>query len=117
MCVKSIWTRANAAEMSDPGTFSRLSSFQSSMCTFTSMEPTRPRVSNPTIYGNIRTGRYWLEHPSGLIDVTAENAEPDQVKDSSLEPSADRLEFDVVGDRRVRLSTEKCALVVIDMQK
>jgi len=93
------------------------------------MEPARPPVSKPTVYGNAKAGKFWVEYPSGLIDITAEHPpafESTHEGVSSVvyaedvkEPPASQpneLEFSAQGDRRVRLDTKKTALVVIDMQ-
>jgi len=81
------------------------------------MEPTRPKVSKPTVFGNVKSGNFWVEYPSGLIDITTKHPITSGSENEEPELKPEELEFAVQGDRRIRLSPEKTAVVVIDMQK
>jgi len=76
----------------------------------------RPRVTNRSTYGN--PSNFWVEYPSGLIDVTREHANyaPEDKSSSPQDPAAQELDLDVQGDRLLRVSTAKTAMVIIDMQ-
>ena len=79
----------------------------------------RPRVGQTTIFGNSASGRFWVEYPSGLIDITSSRPSEVTSDGNAREPkiSSHELEFDVQDDRKIRLNVHKSALVVIDMQK
>ncbi|KAG8679768.1 hypothetical protein FRC08_016750, partial [Ceratobasidium sp. 394] len=68
----------------------------------------RPPVTSLTTYGDPSTNSYWVEYSSGLVDLSHPN-------DSS--PKKDVVEFEVAGERRVRIELGASALVVVDMQK
>ncbi|KIK47827.1 hypothetical protein CY34DRAFT_73123 [Suillus luteus UH-Slu-Lm8-n1] len=74
----------------------------------------RPRVSKAIEYGN--PANFWVEYPSGLMDLTrsqhltAAAAEPSLV-------SSTQLDIPVTGDRTIRIDKSKAAAVIIDMQK
>lgn len=84
---------------------------------------TRPRVPNAVEYGNDTD--FWVEYPSGLIDVSRQIHLPDIAEvetssDSAYNPpplKSTQLDIRVDGDRVVRVDKAKTALVVIDMQK
>jgi len=94
------------------------------------MEPAQAQISEATTFGNIKSGKFWVEYPSGLVDITA-NHPPLTTSSSEARPTAveavpgseepplhpTEIEFDVQEDRRVRLDMTKSALVMIDMQK
>ncbi|KAG9082021.1 hypothetical protein FS749_007175 [Ceratobasidium sp. UAMH 11750] len=67
----------------------------------------RPPVTSLTTYGDPSTNSYWVEYSSGLVDLSHPN-------DSS--PKKDVVEFEVAGERRVRIEPGASALVVVDMQ-
>jgi hypothetical protein len=75
---------------------------------------TRPRVSKAIEYGNI--ANFWVEYPSGLMDLTRsqhltiDGAEPSLV-------SSTQLDIPVTGDRTIRVDKSRTAAVIIDMQK
>lgn len=89
----------------------------------------RPKVPVATEYGNAAS--FWVEYPSGLVDLTRTTHLPngalqngDVVRD---EPAQDapvpplraetQLEIPVDGGRVLRLSKKNTAIVVVDMQK
>lgn len=80
------------------------------------MEPTRPRVSEPTTYGNPKFGKFWVEYPTGLVDTSTNHHIGGKKPEKEPDLLPGELEFSVQGDRRVRLDVSKSALVVIDMQ-
>ncbi|KDR84961.1 hypothetical protein GALMADRAFT_218034 [Galerina marginata CBS 339.88] len=79
----------------------------------------RPRVPLPVEYGNDTA--FWVEYPTGLIDVSRATRLPaEAAKDAAYQPpplKATQLDIPVDGNRVVRVDKEKTALVVIDMQK
>jgi hypothetical protein len=80
--------------------------------------PSRPRVTEPQVFGNVKLGSFWVEYPCGLIDLT---------RSSSLSPNVDPvygpkkaegyLDIEVDGDRTIRVDPKQSAIVIIDMQK
>ncbi|QRV90742.1 isochorismatase domain-containing protein 2 [Ceratobasidium sp. AG-Ba] len=68
----------------------------------------RPPVTAPTTYGDPTSSSYWIEDPSGLVDLS---------HSKHPSPKKNVLEFEVSGERRVRIEAGATALVVIDMQK
>lgn len=74
---------------------------------------TRPRVSKAIEYGN--TANFWVEYPSGLIDLTrSQRLTTDAVEPSLV--SSTQLDIPVTGDRTIRVDKSKAAAVIIDMQ-
>ncbi|KAG8703620.1 hypothetical protein FRC09_004063 [Ceratobasidium sp. 395] len=69
----------------------------------------RPPVTSPTTYGDPNTNSYWIEHPSGLVDLSHPNS-------STPDSNKRVVEFDVAGERKVRIEAGASALVVVDMQ-
>lgn len=68
----------------------------------------RPNVTARTKYGT--PDSYWVEYPDGLVDMSR--------RGQGKEPKGGKLvEFNVQGERRVRIDTGITALVVVDMQK
>lgn len=65
----------------------------------------RPSVTQETTYGN--KDAHWVEYPSGLVDLSQH---ANQKLGSTL------VEFDVLGERRIRIDPAISALVVVDMQ-
>lgn len=92
----------------------------------------RPRVARATEYGNAAS--FWVEYPSGLVDLTRtthlpsfrnDHAKPegsreliheDVVKPPPLHPET-QWELDVDADRVLRITKVHCAIVIVDMQK
>ena len=93
----------------------------------------RPKVARPTEYGN--AAAFWVEYPSGLVDLTRSAHLPAAAKAQSVPEEPDQLlvhednvaspplnaekqwELAVEGDRALRLSKAHTAIVIIDMQK
>ena len=86
----------------------------------------RPHVAEPIEYGNAAS--FWVEYPSGLIDLTRETHIAPKDHDETLttngihhiEPplrGSTQLEIPVDGDRVVRMAKARSAMVIIDMQK
>ncbi|KAG2072614.1 Isochorismatase hydrolase [Suillus decipiens] len=74
---------------------------------------TRPRVSKAIEYGDI--ANFWVEYPSGLMDLTRSQ----HLTTDGVEPSLVRstqLDIPVTGDRTLRVDKSKTAVVIIDMQ-
>ncbi|KAH9843049.1 Isochorismatase hydrolase [Rhodofomes roseus] len=84
----------------------------------------RPHVLEPIEYGNAAS--FWVEYPSGLVDLTraahlTAKKEDETVKTSSAHPepplqSSTHLEIPVDGERVVRIAKSKSAIVIVDMQ-
>ena len=75
----------------------------------------RPRVDSPTEYGNDLS--FWVEYPSGLIDLTRlTHAATDMEREPPFD-SSEHLDITVDGGRVVRVARKRTALVIIDMQK
>ncbi|KAF8140287.1 Isochorismatase hydrolase [Boletus edulis] len=73
----------------------------------------RAKVSKVTEYGNATS--FWVEHPSGLIDLSR-TAHP---QGGELEPpklQSSQLDIPVDGDRTIRINKATTAAVIIDMQ-
>ncbi|EKM83902.1 hypothetical protein AGABI1DRAFT_110512 [Agaricus bisporus var. burnettii JB137-S8] len=94
---------------------------------------TRPYLQSPKVYGgtlDVEGGAgYWVEYPDGLMDLTRTHwIHPESQQNGANENAATggpppldaqtQTEIEVKGDpkRRIRVSNEKSALVVVDMQ-
>lgn len=69
-------------------------------------------------YGNSLS--FWVEYPSGLIDVTRSEHVPTSPEDSEVKPlplKGDQVDIPVDGGRTIRIDTKSTAIVIIDMQK
>lgn len=79
----------------------------------------RPRVEEPHNFGSVKGGSFWVEYPSGLVDLTCSNPWLPEYKSSSPPPKKPdgELEIDVDGGRKIRIATAKTAIVIVDMQK
>jgi hypothetical protein len=75
---------------------------------------TRPRLSKAIEYGN--PGNFWVEYPSGLMDLTRSHHLTADAAEPSLVSSA-QLDIPVNGERTIRVDKSKTAVVIIDMQK
>lgn len=86
----------------------------------------RPHVAEPIEYGNASS--FWVEYPSGLIDLTRETHIAPKNNDETVltngthatEPPlrySTQLEIPVDGNRVVRLAKARSAMVIVDMQK
>jgi hypothetical protein len=79
----------------------------------------RPRVEEPQNFGSVKSGSFWVEYPSGLVDLTCSNPWVTGSQSASPPPmkSEGELEVDVDGGRKIRIDTTKTAIVIVDMQK
>ncbi len=92
----------------------------------------RPRIATATEFGNAIS--FWVEYPTGLVDLTrtahlplAAEAHNQPTKaqevvheDPVPQPplvEASQFEVQVDGDRRLRLNRATTAIVIVDMQK
>lgn len=80
--------------------------------------PALPKLINPKTFGNVKTGSFWTEYPSGLLDLTRKHP-PSEAQKTSLAPqkAENELEFDVEGNRRIRIDPKQSAIIIVDMQK
>ncbi|EPQ60662.1 Isochorismatase hydrolase [Gloeophyllum trabeum ATCC 11539] len=81
------------------------------------MAKVRPPVEKPIEYGN--AGEFWVEYPSGLVDLTRASHLPSSASDAATPPplTQEFLEFPVDGQRTLRIDKKSSAIVIIDMQK
>lgn len=82
---------------------------------------TRPPVSSAVEYGSasVADAAFWVEYPSGLVDVSRSARLSSSTGSSLAEPpelGEGQREVDVDG-RTIRIDAKRSALVVIDMQK
>ena len=75
----------------------------------------RPRVDSPTEYGNDLS--FWVEYPSGLVDLTRSTHADTNTKNDPPIDSSEHLDITVDGGIVVRVARKRTALVVVDMQK
>jgi hypothetical protein len=78
----------------------------------------RPRVTEAQTFGNVKSGSFWVEYPSGLLDLTRSSPLGSNAKE--VEPPAQKngqLEIEVEGDRKIRIDAKQAAIVIVDMQK
>ena len=93
----------------------------------------RPKVTKPTEYGN--AAAFWVEYPTGLVDLSRSAHLPSAAKAQSVPEEPDQVlvhedsvpapplnaqkqwEVNVEGDRSLRMSKAHTAIVIIDMQK
>ncbi|KAF8529995.1 Isochorismatase hydrolase [Gautieria morchelliformis] len=81
------------------------------------MAPPRPRVEEPQTFGNVKSGSFWVEYPSGLVDLTCANPlESDGMPVNPPQKSLGQLDIAVEGDRMIRVDVTKTAIVIVDMQ-
>lgn len=80
------------------------------------MAKVRPPVEKPIEYGN--AGEFWVEYPSGLVDLTRASHLPSSASDAATPPplTQEFLEFPVDGQRTLRIDKKSSAIVIIDMQ-
>lgn len=77
-----------------------------------------PNVPAPVEYGNDTS--FWVEYPTGLVDLSRTDRLPSSAVDSKSSPpplKSNQAEIKVDGGRIVRIDKEKTAIVIIDMQK
>ena len=77
----------------------------------------RPNVPAPVEYGNDTS--FWVEYPTGLVDLSRTDRLPAVDTESSSPPplKSNQAEIEVDGGRIVRINKETTAIVIIDMQK
>ncbi|KAI0032755.1 Isochorismatase hydrolase [Vararia minispora EC-137] len=75
---------------------------------------TRPRVGVAKEYGN--ASEFWVEYPSGLVDVSRKVHLPAEGEANEPPRVAGLLDIAVDGDRVVRLNPTATAYVIVDMQ-
>ncbi|KAG8219785.1 hypothetical protein J3R82DRAFT_757 [Butyriboletus roseoflavus] len=74
----------------------------------------RPTVSGVTEYGN--SASFWVEYPSGLIDLSR-TVHLQEGKFELPQLQSAQLDIPVDGDRTIRINKATTAAVIIDMQK
>ena len=80
--------------------------------------PPRPHVGEPQTYGSVKNGSFWVEYPSGLVDLTCSSpVASDSTSSDPPQKLQGQLEVDVDGDRKIRIDASKTAIVIVDMQK
>lgn len=80
--------------------------------------PPRPRVDYAQVFGSIKNGNFWVEYPSGLVDLTRTNPVTEESKLIDTPTKAENeLDIHVDADRVIRIDPTRSAFVVIDMQK
>jgi hypothetical protein len=78
----------------------------------------RPRVEEPQTFGSVKSGSFWVEYPSGLVDLTCSNPlESGGMPVNPPQKSLGQLDIGVEGDRMIRIDATKTAIVIVDMQK
>ncbi len=89
----------------------------------------RPRIPVATEFGNAIS--WWVEYPTGLIDVTrtthlpkgplpeGDVAQDQPTREVPIPPLVKEAQLDIPvdGERTVRIATKNSAVVIIDMQK
>lgn len=78
---------------------------------------TRPNVPTPVEYGNDTS--FWVEYPTGLVDLSRTDRLPSSAVDHPSPPplKSNQAEIEVDGGRVIRINKETTAIVIIDMQK
>jgi len=76
----------------------------------------RPFIPTPTQYGS--DSSFWIEYPSGLVDLSRTRPLSEDVDQSGppLPLEAGQAEISVEGQRTIRIDTKSTAMVIIDMQ-
>lgn len=74
----------------------------------------RPKVTNVTEYGNSTS--FWVEYPSGLIDLSR-TVHPQEGESQPPQLQSSQLDIAVNGERFIRINKATTAAVIIDMQK
>ena len=75
-----------------------------------------PFLKQAKSFGTVKNGSFWVEYPSGLIDLTRSYP---LVSGASQAPakSDGQLEIKVEGNRTIRIDANQTAIVIVDMQK
>ncbi|KAG6911987.1 hypothetical protein DXG01_000235 [Tephrocybe rancida] len=72
-------------------------------------------VHTPTQYGS--NDSFWVEYPSGLVDLTRSHPLSETAEDQLLpELQAGQIEIAAEGGRKIRIDSGSTAMVIIDMQ-
>jgi len=76
----------------------------------------RPKVPRPTEYGN--DANFWVEYPSGLIDLSRSHRLSTEASEQASPPplKPTQAEIPVNGGRTIRINNEATAMIIIDMQ-
>jgi len=74
----------------------------------------RPNVPVPVEYGN--DASFWVEYPTGLIDLSRIGHLRSSAVSSPPPLKSDQVDIEVDGGRTIRINKEKTAIVIIDMQ-
>jgi len=77
---------------------------------------TLPFVKEVKTFGNPGSDNFWVEYPSGLLDLTR-SAPPRSATAQVPAKAAGHIEFEVNGERKLRIDPKKSAVVIVDMQK
>ncbi|KDQ63581.1 hypothetical protein JAAARDRAFT_53778 [Jaapia argillacea MUCL 33604] len=80
------------------------------------MAKPRPPVTTPIEYGN--PAAFWVEYPTGLVDLTRSHHLPNDAQETLVPPplASNHLEIPVDRERTIRINKESSAIVIIDMQ-
>ncbi|EGN94455.1 hypothetical protein SERLA73DRAFT_114689 [Serpula lacrymans var. lacrymans S7.3] len=79
---------------------------------------TRPKVDKAVEYGNAAS--FWVEYPSGLVDVSRSRHVDNDATHGPIAPPAvlpSQLDIPVDRERMIRIDKTSSAIVIIDMQK
>ncbi|RDB29161.1 Peroxyureidoacrylate/ureidoacrylate amidohydrolase RutB [Hypsizygus marmoreus] len=76
----------------------------------------RPPPPTPVEYGN--SSSFWVEYPSGLVDLTRTHRLSPSEAQTGLPPvkASGQADITVNGGRTIRIDTKSSAMVIIDMQ-
>ncbi|KAF8515583.1 Isochorismatase hydrolase [Gautieria morchelliformis] len=66
-------------------------------------------------FGNVKNGSFWVEYPSGLLDLTRSNPLIPAATQAPKKRDAE-LEIQVEGNRTIRVDAKQAAIVIVDMQ-
>lgn len=75
-----------------------------------------PLLREAKTFGNVTNGSFWVEYPSGLIDLTRSCPLVPGVSKAPAKSNG-QLEIEVEGNRTLRIDVKKAAIVIVDMQK
>ncbi|KAF8529610.1 Isochorismatase hydrolase [Hysterangium stoloniferum] len=76
---------------------------------------TLPLLKQVKTFGNVAHGTFWVEYPSGLLDLTRSRP-PAAATSEPPAKEGGHLEFEVDGNRKVRIDPTQSAIVIVDMQ-
>lgn len=77
----------------------------------------RPKVETPVEHGY--EPDFWVEYPSGLVDLSRKDHLPSGSSATTAPPAlkSSQMEIEVNGGRTIRVEKETTAIVIVDMQK